>query len=46
VHVDGGAIPQTFLYPAGIKLQELALRAGAKREWAASIIRNGRLDPG
>lgn len=34
MHVDGGAITQTFLYPAGIK-----------RERTAYIIRNGRLDP-
>jgi hypothetical protein len=45
MHVDGGAIAQTFLYPAGIKLEELALKAGVKRERTAYIIRNGRLDP-
>jgi predicted patatin/cPLA2 family phospholipase len=45
MHVDGGAIAQTFLYPVGIKLQEASLKAGIKRERTAYIIRNGRLDP-
>jgi hypothetical protein len=45
MHVDGGAIAQTFLYPpsltAGINLQTGPLA----RERHAYVIRNGRLDP-
>jgi hypothetical protein len=45
MHVDGGAIAQTFLYPptltAGVDLR----RGPLARERHAYIIRNGRLDP-
>ena len=45
MHVDGGAIAQTFLYPptltAGINLKTGPLA----RERHAYVIRNGRLDP-
>jgi hypothetical protein len=45
MHVDGGAIVQTFLYPptvtAGLNLQQGQLA----RERHAYVIRNGRLDP-
>jgi predicted acylesterase/phospholipase RssA len=45
MHVDGGAIAQTFLYPttltAGVDLR----RGPLVRERHAYVIRNGRLDP-
>ena len=45
MHVDGGAVAQTFLYPpsltAGVNLRSGPLA----RERHAYIIRNGRLDP-
>jgi predicted acylesterase/phospholipase RssA len=45
MHVDGGAIAQTFLYPttltAGVDLR----RGSLVRERYAYVIRNGRLDP-
>lgn len=40
MHVDGGATAQVFVYPAAIKLNELA-----PRERTLYIIRNARLDP-
>ena len=40
MHVDGGTSSQLFVYPAAIKLQQLATR-----ERALYIIRNARLDP-
>lgn len=45
MHVDGGAIAQTFLYPATISAG-LDLRHGPlARERHAYVIRNARLDP-
>jgi predicted patatin/cPLA2 family phospholipase len=40
MHVDGGTAAQVFVYPAAIKLQELA-----QRERKLYVIRNARLDP-
>jgi len=40
MHVDGGTVAQVFIYPAAIKLYELA-----PRERTLYIIRNARLDP-
>jgi predicted patatin/cPLA2 family phospholipase len=40
MHVDGGTSSQLFVYPAAVKLSELAMR-----ERALYIIRNARLDP-
>ena len=40
MHVDGGTASQVFVYPAAIKLQELA-----ERERTLYVIRNARLDP-
>jgi predicted acylesterase/phospholipase RssA len=40
MHVDGGTSSQVFVYPAAIKLQQLAVR-----ERSLYIIRNSRLDP-
>jgi hypothetical protein len=45
MHVDGGAIAQTFLYPPRVTAG-LDLRSGPlARERHAYVIRNGRLDP-
>src|SRR5580700_895263 len=45
MNVDGGAVVQTFLYPADIGVR-VNLRSGQyARERHAYIIRNGRLDP-
>jgi predicted acylesterase/phospholipase RssA len=40
MHVDGGTASQVFVYPAAIKLHELAMR-----ERTLYVIRNARLDP-
>jgi hypothetical protein len=47
MHVDGGAVAQTFLYPAAItRDRPRRRRAGLSTAQAqAYIIRNGRLDP-
>jgi hypothetical protein len=42
LHVDGGAIAQTFLYPPSIAVSRLA-GIGPKRSRTAYIVRNGRL---
>jgi predicted acylesterase/phospholipase RssA len=40
MHVDGGTASQVFVYPAAIRLHELA-----ERQRAIYVIRNARLDP-
>jgi predicted acylesterase/phospholipase RssA len=47
MHVDGGAIMQTFLYPASLTVQRRQKLAAHRRVIAieAYVIRNGRLDP-
>jgi predicted patatin/cPLA2 family phospholipase len=45
MHVDGGAIAQTFLYPQALELAHEAGRRGIVRERNAYVIRNGRFDP-
>ncbi len=45
MHVDGGVVAQTFLYPVSVQLQRESRRVGIERERTAYIIRNGRLDP-
>jgi predicted acylesterase/phospholipase RssA len=45
MHVDGGAIAQTFLYPHALELTREAARRGIVRERNAYVIRNGRFDP-
>ena len=45
LHVDGGAVAQTFLYPPQIGSMTDLKQAGIARERHAYIIRNGRLDP-
>jgi predicted acylesterase/phospholipase RssA len=42
MHVDGGAITQTFLYPAAVPVGKLNA-AGARRVRTAYIVRNGHL---
>ena len=45
MHVDGGAVAQTFLYPADISLRIDVRSPKSRRERVAYIIRNGRLNP-
>ncbi len=45
MHVDGGAIAQTFLYPPTLTASVDLRRGPLARERHAYIIRNGRLDP-
>jgi hypothetical protein len=44
MHVDGGVVAQTFLYPSAVALVGEIRRAAAGRVRRAYIIRNGRLD--
>lgn len=43
MHVDGGAMAQTFLYPPNFSLERLSRKQGVNRKRSAYIIRNGRL---
>lgn len=45
MHVDGGTMAQAFIYPPQFDLSALSQDLGVKRERAAYIIRNARLDP-
>lgn len=45
MHVDGATAAQMFVYPAAIKLEELAAASAARRAIKLYIIRNARLDP-
>jgi hypothetical protein len=45
MNVDGGAVAQTFLYPADLGLRLNPQSREYARERHAYIIRNGRLDP-
>lgn len=45
MHVDGGAVAQTFLYPPQIGLLVNVRRGDWARERHAYVIRNARLDP-
>ena len=47
MHVDGGAVAQAFLYPAGVnkRRREKIARRQAVPPAVAYVIRNGRLDP-
>lgn len=45
MHVDGGAFAQVFIYPAGLRLGDASLKAGAQRARTAYIIRNTKLAP-
>jgi hypothetical protein len=44
MHVDGGAVAQLFLYPAGLTVARDLRRGPLARERRAFIIRNARLD--
>ncbi len=43
MHVDGGTMAQSFLYPPNFSLDSLGRREGISRKRVAYIIRNGRL---
>lgn len=43
MHVDGGAVAQSFLYPPSLNLKAKSAMAGVKRERIAYVIRNGRV---
>ena len=43
MHVDGGTMAQSFLYPPNFSLERLGRREGSNRKRVAYIIRNGRL---
>lgn len=43
MHVDGGAIAQSFLYPPSVKLKKVDARLGGTSQRIAYVIRNGRL---
>ncbi|HYQ92281.1 MAG TPA: patatin-like phospholipase family protein [Candidatus Competibacteraceae bacterium] len=45
MHVDGGAMAQVFVYPAGMNVKALASAQGVERERVLYVIRNSRLDP-
>jgi predicted acylesterase/phospholipase RssA len=45
MHVDGGTATQAFVYPAGVRMQELSQKSGVDRERRLYVIRNARLDP-
>ncbi len=45
MHVDGGTASQVFVYPAGMKLNEVSEESGVERERKLYVIRNARLDP-
>ncbi|MCC0007995.1 MAG: patatin-like phospholipase family protein [Hyphomicrobiaceae bacterium] len=45
MHVDGGAVAQSFLYPTSFSLKWLDKKMGLKRKRSAYVIRNGRLSP-
>jgi predicted acylesterase/phospholipase RssA len=45
MHVDGNTAAQVFVYPAAIRLKEVAQTVGGDRERKLYILRNARLDP-
>ena len=45
MHVDGNTAAQVFIYPAAVRLNEVAKKVGGDRERKLYIIRNARLDP-
>ena len=45
MHVDGNTAAQVFVYPAAVKLKEVAETVGVDRERKLYVIRNARLDP-
>ena len=45
MHVDGNTAAQVFVYPAAVRLKEVAETRGVDRERKLYILRNARLDP-
>jgi predicted acylesterase/phospholipase RssA len=45
MHVDGNTAAQVFIYPAAVRLKEVAQTIGVDRERKLYILRNARLDP-
>jgi predicted acylesterase/phospholipase RssA len=45
MHVDGNTANQVFVYPAAIRIKDVAKSAGVDRERKLYILRNARLDP-
>ena len=45
MHVDGGTMAQTFLYPSSVNLAKISKEHRVERERTLYIIRNARLDP-
>lgn len=45
MHVDGNTAAQVFVYPAAVRLNEVAQKVGVERERKLYILRNARLDP-
>ena len=45
MHVDGNTAAQVFVYPAAVRLKEVAETVGVHRERKLYLIRNARLDP-
>jgi hypothetical protein len=45
MHVDGGAISQTFAYPSSVKVLEISRKYRIFRQRTLYVIRNARLEP-
>ena len=45
MHVDGNTANQIFVYPAAVRLKDVAATAGVERQRKLYLIRNARLDP-
>jgi predicted acylesterase/phospholipase RssA len=45
MHVDGNTAAQVFVYPAAVRLKDVAETIGVDRERKLYILRNARLDP-
>ncbi len=45
MHVDGGTMAQTFLYPSSLNIAKISKEQRVERERKLYIIRNARLDP-
>jgi predicted acylesterase/phospholipase RssA len=45
MHVDGNTAAQVFVYPAAVRIKDVAEAVGVHRERTLYLIRNARLDP-
>ena len=45
MHVDGGAVTQLVVFPAGVDLQRFEQSQGIQRDRSLYVIRNARIDP-